>query len=220
MSIKSIGLSEDLYGYMVGVGLREPDVLRELRRETADHPLVNMQISPDQGAFMAMLVRLMGARRCIEVGVFTGYSSTAVALALPPDGRLIACDINADYARIAEEAWRRAAVADRIELRLAPAVETLDALLAEGAEGSFDFAFIDADKESYEAYYQRCLRLLRPGGMVVVDIVLWSGRVADLSQTDPDTVALREFNAERAKDQRVDLVMLPVADGLSLLRKR
>lgn len=200
--------------------VREHALLRRLRDETASHPRANMQISPDQGRFMQWLVATMGARRCLEVGTFTGYSSLAVALALPDDGTITCCDVNEEYTAIARRYWAEAGVADKVELRLAPALETLDALLEEGRAGSFDFAFIDADKTSYDGYYERCLKLLRPGGVIAFDNVLWGGRVADAAVDDEDTVALRALNDKLHGDARVDVSTLTIADGLTLARRR
>jgi predicted O-methyltransferase YrrM len=216
----SIGLSADLHAYLVRVGVREPEVLRRLRERTAELPEHGMQIAPEQGAFMALLVSAIGARRCLEVGTFTGYSSTAVALALPADGQLVCCDVSREWTDIAREAWAQAGVADRVELRLGPALATLDELLAEGGEGTFDFAFIDADKPSYDGYVERVLRLVRPGGMIAIDNVLWSGRVADASVQDESTIAIRSLNEKLAVDERADLAMVPIGDGLTLLRVR
>jgi O-methyltransferase len=218
MSNRSIGLSEELHAYLLGALPPEPDVLQRLRERTAEMPQHSMQIAPEQGAFMAWLVRLIGARRYLEIGTFTGYSSTAVALALPPDGTAVCCDVSREWTDIARETWAEAGVADRVELRIGPAVESLDALLGEGLEGSFDLAFIDADKANYGNYYDRCLRLVRRGGVIAIDNVLWSGRVADPGQDDDDTGAIRALNARVAADDRVDAVMLPVADGLTLAR--
>jgi len=220
MSSRSISLTDSLYGYLLEVSLREPDLLLRLREETAADPMARMQISPEQGQFMALLVRLMGARRCIEVGVFTGYSSLCVAAALPADGRIVACDVSAHWTQMARRYWEAGGVAHKIDLRLAPAVETLESLLAAGGAGNYDFAFIDADKTNYVAYYERSLELLRPGGLVVVDNTLWSGRVADPEVADEDTVALRHFNEHLHRDARVDLSLLPMGDGLTLARKR
>lgn len=220
MSNRSISLNDALYDYLLSVSLRESDLQRRLREETAADPMARMQISPEQGQFMALLARLTGARRCIEIGVFTGYSSLAVALALPAGGTIVACDVSEEWTSVARRYWEAAGVAGRIELRLAPAIETLDTLLAAGAGGTFDLAFIDADKTSYLAYYERSLRLLRPGGLIVVDNTLWSGRVADPEVADADTIALRHFNECLHRDDRVDLAMLPVGDGLTLARKR
>lgn len=220
MSNRSIGLDESLQQYLLAASLREPPVLAQLRAETAAHPKVNMQIAPEQGQFMALLVRLLGATRCIEVGVFTGYSSLAVALAMPPTGRLIACDISEEYTAVARRHWAAAGIAGKIDLRLAPALQTLDALLADGGSGSFDFGFIDADKGGYAAYYERLLELLRPGGLIAVDNTLWGGDVADPGNQDPDTVAIRKFNEKLKSDERVDLALVPIGDGLTLARKR
>jgi len=216
----SIGLSQELHAYLVKVGVREPDVLRRLRKRTAAIPEHGMQIAPEQGAFMSLLVKVMGARRCLEVGTFTGYSSTAVALALPADGRLVCCDVSREWTDIARETWTEAGVADRVELRLGPALETLDQLLAEGDAGRFDFAFIDADKPNYDRYVERALRLVRPGGLIAIDNVLWSGRVADSSADDESTVAIRSLNEKLAADERVEVAMVPIGDGLTLLRVR
>jgi predicted O-methyltransferase YrrM len=220
MSNQSIQLTPELYTYLLDVSLRESDLLQELRERTRQMPEARMQIAPEQGQFMTLLARLLGVRQALEIGVFTGYSALCVAAALPADGRLIACDISAEYTRIAQEYWARAGVADRIDLRLAPASETLAALLAEGAAGSFDLAFIDADKTGYAGYYEQCLALLRPGGLIVVDNVLWNGRVLDTASADEDTRAIQAFNRRIHKDVRVDLSLVPIGDGLSLLRKR
>ena len=220
MSNRSIGLAEDLHAYLLSVGVREPEVLRALREETAELPRASMQIAPEEGAALAMLVRLMGARRILEVGTFTGYSSTAMALALPAGGQIVCCDVSEEWTDIARRAWTRAGVADRVELHLRPALDTLDDLLAADQAGTFDLAFIDADKGNYGAYYERALRLVRRGGLIAIDNVLWSGRVADPSVTDDDTEAIRELNALIATDDRVDVAMLPIADGLMLARIR
>jgi caffeoyl-CoA O-methyltransferase len=202
------------------VSLREPEILARLRAETARHPRAGMQISPEQGQFMRLLIELLDVRRIVEIGVFTGYSGLSMALALPPDGKLIACDVSEEFTQVARRYWREAGVADRIELRLAPAVETLDRLIADGGTGSFDLAFIDADKENYDAYYEKCLVLLRPGGVLLIDNVLWSGRVARPEDTSRDTTALRALNEKLHRDERVSLSMLPVGDGLTIARKR
>jgi caffeoyl-CoA O-methyltransferase len=220
MSTRTIALDDRLYHYLQAVSLREPDVLVRLRAETARLPAAGMQISPEQGQFMALLVRLLGARRCLEVGTFTGYSALACALALPPDGRLVTLDISPEWTAIARRHWLEAGVADRIELRLGPAAGSLLALLAEGAADSFDFAFIDADKTGYDGYYERVLQLVRPGGLIALDNVLWSGRVADPNAQDADTIALRALNRKLHADPRVDLSMLPLGDGLTLARRR
>lgn len=219
MSTRTLNLDDALYQYLLAASLREHPVLAELRSFTHNHPLSNMQISPEQGQFMAMLVKLIGARRTLEIGVFTGYSTLAVALALPPDGEVVACDISTDYTDVARQYWEKAGVAHKIDVRIAPAVDTLDALIEEGQSGNFDFAFIDADKTGYDDYYERCLTLLRVGGVVAVDNVLWSGRVAHTA-VDEDTAAIQVFNSKLRQDERVDLSMLPMGDGLTLARKR
>jgi len=220
MTNRSISLTESLYDYLIAVSLREPRLLLDLREETAALPNASMQIAPEQGQFMALLVRLMGARRCLEVGVFTGYSSLCVALALPADGRIVACDVSAEWTAVARAYWQAAGVEDKVDLRLAPALETLDALLADGHAGTFDLAFIDADKPRYLAYYERALALVRAGGLIVIDNTLWSGRVADPEISDESTVALRHFNEVLHGDARVDLSLVPVGDGLTLARRR
>ncbi len=213
-------IPENIYDYLSSVSVREPDVLRRLRAETAPLPRATMQITPDQGQFMALLIQLLGARRTLEVGVFTGYSSLAVALALPDDGQVVACDVSEEYTAIARRYWKEAGVDHKIELHLRPALETLDGLLAQGRRGTFDFAFIDADKANYDAYYERALELLRPGGLVAIDNVLWSGRVADPAQNDADTVALRSLNKKLLADSRVSISMLSIGDGVTLALKR
>ena len=217
---RNITLTDPLYRYLVDHSVREPEVLRELRAETAKLPMAGMQIGADQGQFMGLLARLIGAKRCVEVGVFTGYSALAVALALPPDGRIVACDVSQEWTDIARRYWKKAGVDGKIDLRLAKAIRTLDQLIAEGGAGRYDFAFIDADKGNYLAYYERCLRLLRAGGLIAVDNTLWSGDVADPANTQPDTVALRAFNDALHADDRVDIALLPLGDGLTLARKR
>ena len=220
MSNRTIALTDALYEYLLSVSLREPELLRELRAETATDPEVQMQIAPEQGQFMALLVRLIGARRCLEIGVFTGYSSLATALALPDEGRIIACDVSEKWTAVARRYWQRAGVAHKIDLRLAPALDTLDALLAAGAAATFDFAFLDADKENYPAYYERIYALLRTGGLLAVDNTLWSGRVLDPRERDPETEGIRRLNDQLHRDARIDLSLLPLADGLTLVRKR
>ncbi len=220
MKKSKLGISDALYDYLLDVSLREADVLRRLREETARMPDARMQITPDQGQFMALLVELTGARRTLEVGVFTGYSSLAVALALPADGRIVACDVTEEWTAIARRYWAEAGVADKIDLRLAPALDTLDGLIAAGEAGTFDFAFIDADKEEYADYYERTLELLRPGGLVCVDNVLWQGKVVDPAFSDAYTLAIRAFNEKLADDARISLSLLSIADGLTLARKR
>lgn len=222
MTRRTLTLDDRLYRYLLDVSLREHPELARLREQTARHPLAGMQIAPEQGQFMALLVKLLGAGRAIEVGVFTGYSALAVALALPDDGRLLACDISAEYTAIAREHWQRAGVAHKIELVLAPALQTLRARLDAGEAGRYDFAFIDADKTGYEAYYECALALLRPGGVVAFDNTLWDGRVAQPADaaTDPDTAALQALNLKLRDDPRIDLALLPIGDGLTLARKR
>lgn len=220
MSSSSFLLGEALAGYYAGVAVRESGVLAALRAETAKMPMARMQIAPEQGQLLAMLVRLIGAKRCLEVGTFTGYSALAVADALPGDGSLLACDVSEEWTAVARRYWKQAGVDRKIRLVLAPALQTLDAELRDGRAGTYDFAFIDADKTAYLDYYERCLALLRANGLVAVDNTLWSGRVADPAVQDADTRALRAFNAQVAQDQRVDLCLVPIADGLTLLRKR
>lgn len=220
MSKRTITLDDRLYDYLRAVSLREPPLLARLRAETAALPEAQMQIAPEQGQFMAMLVRVMNAREILEIGTFTGYSALAMALALPPDGHIVACDVSAEWTAIGRRYWHEAGVAERIELRLAPAIETLEALLADGGEDRFDFAFIDADKSGYRAYYEACLKLVRPGGLIVVDNTLWDGRVADDSVQDANTCAIRTFNTALHDDVRVDLSLVPIGDGLTLARRR
>ncbi len=220
MGKESIGLDSRVYEYLLSVSLREAEVLTQLRQETARHPASIMQISPDQGQFMAFLVKLLGAKKTLDIGVFTGYSSLVVALALPEDGRVIACDRDPEATKIARRYWQAAGVEHKIDLRLAPALETLDRLIAEGQAGSFDFAFIDADKRNYLNYYERLLSLLRPGGVIAIDNVLWFGSVADPEDTDKRTIAIREFNQKVHQDRRVEISMLSIADGLTLVMKR
>ncbi|MEO6913552.1 MAG: class I SAM-dependent methyltransferase [Candidatus Baltobacteraceae bacterium] len=217
---KTAALSDELYKYVSDVSLRELPVQLELRKETAGMPHSGMQIGADQGQLMQLLVKLIGAKRCLEIGVFTGYSSLAVALALPADGKIIACDVSEEYTAVARRYWERAGVAQKVDLHLGPAVDTLDGLLRDGQAGEFDFAFIDADKTSYDAYYERALQLLRPNGLITVDNVFWGGEVADPRNQDADTVALRALNAKIGADERVDASMLPICDGLTIVRKR
>ncbi|MCB1322635.1 MAG: class I SAM-dependent methyltransferase [Leptospiraceae bacterium] len=218
MSRDTIHLSDDLLNYIRRETVRESAVLADLRRETADHDMARMQIAAEQGQLLQLLVKLIGARRAVEVGVFTGYSSVCIASALPSDGYLLACDVNAEYTDMARRYWERAGLSAKIELRLAPATETLRALEAQQA-APFDFAFIDADKENYDAYYESCLRLLRPGGLIAVDNVLWGGSVVDESKQDAVTRAIRALNTKIGRDERVDNALVPVADGLMLARK-
>jgi predicted O-methyltransferase YrrM len=219
MSRRTLEVDDELYAYLLRHGLREDPAQTALREATARHPHAGMQISPEQGQFMALLVKLTGTRRAIEIGVFTGYSALTVALALPDDGYLLACDISAEYTRVGKPFWAQAGVAHKIALRIAPAGETLDGRLAAGEAGSYDFAFIDADKTGYDGYYERCLQLLRPGGLIGIDNVLWAGAVARPAE-DPDTAALQALNRKLHGDARIDLSMLPIGDGLTLARKR
>jgi caffeoyl-CoA O-methyltransferase len=220
MSNRTITMTDPLYDYLLRVSVREPPVLRRLRKFTQRHPHAGMQISPEQGQFMALLVSMLGAKRCIEVGTFTGYSATSVALALPPRGKLICCDVSKEYTMIARKFWRQAGVEHKIDLRLGPAKRTLDGLLRDGRAGKFDFAFIDADKENYAAYYERVLKLLRPGGVVAIDNVLWGGSVLDAKDQSVDTKAIRAFNRKLKTDKRVAISTVPIGDGLTLARKR
>jgi caffeoyl-CoA O-methyltransferase len=209
-----------MYDYLLRVSLREHPVLERLRRETLALPEAEMEISPEQGQLMALLARLIGAKRCLEVGVFTGYSSLVTALALPDDGRILACDVSERWTAIARRYWREAGVEHKIDLRLAPALQTLDALLASGEAGRYDYAFIDADKNNYGGYYERALELLRPNGLLMFDNTLWSGKVADPAETDDETAALRALNARLHRDERIDLSLTPIGDGFTLVRKR
>jgi len=213
-------LTEELYGYLLDVSLRDRDVLRRLRNETARLEQASMQIGPDQGQFMGLLLELIDARNVLEVGTFTGYSALAMALALPEDGRLVACDVSEEWTSIGRRYWEEAGVAHRIDLRLGPAEDTLETLLEEGRGGTFDFVFLDADKTGYDAYYELALELLRAGGLIAVDNTLWEGKVADPAVTDADTEAIRAFNLKVKDDERVSLSLVPIGDGLTLARKR
>jgi len=209
-----------LYPYLLAHSVREDSLLQRLQAETARDPLARMQIAPEQGQFMELIARLIGARRMIEIGTFTGYSSLCLARALPDDGLLLCCDIDAHWTGIARRYWQEAGLSHRIQLRLAPALDTLDELLRESQHNRFDLVFIDADKENYDAYYERSLQLVRPGGLIMFDNMLWSGRVADERVQDIDTVALRALNLKLKGDDRVDISLLPMADGITLARKR
>jgi len=220
MSNATLGLPEELHAYLLDVGVREPDLLRQLRAETAAMPEHDMQIAPEQGALMALLVEVTGARRCLEVGTFTGYSSLSVALALPADGRLVCIDLSREWTDVARRYWGQAGVADKIELRLGSALDTLDAMVAEGEAGTFDFAFLDADKDNYPAYADRLLTLLRRGGLMAIDNVFWGGEVAQPEVDNVSVRGIRELNRILASDERVSLSMVPIADGLTLARKR
>jgi caffeoyl-CoA O-methyltransferase len=219
MSRVQTPLTDSLLAYVAEVTLREPEALRKVRESSESHPHASMQIGPEQGQFLHVLARLTGARKAIEVGVFMGYSSSWIALGLQPGGKLIACDVSEEYTAIARQTWREAGVEDRIELRLAPALGTLDALIASGQEGSFDFVFIDADKGNYVHYYERALRLVRQGGLVAADNVLWDGTVADPADRDPDTEAIRAFSRRLHKDERIALSIATMGDGIALAVK-
>ncbi|MFP6645319.1 MAG: class I SAM-dependent methyltransferase [Candidatus Latescibacterota bacterium] len=220
MSSRNNNIPDELYDYILANSLRDRPELKALRDETALMPMAGMQISPDQGQFMALLVKATGARKVIEVGTFTGYSALVVAGALPADGKLVACDVSEEYTSVGRPHWNKAGLALKIDLRLGPAVETLDAMIAAGESGQYDMAFIDADKENYGLYYESCLTLLRPGGLILVDNVLWGGRVADPAEQDESTQAIRALTKKMHADERIDFSMLPVGDGLSLAVKR
>ncbi len=220
MSRKTIEIDDDLYDYLLRISLREPGIMRRLREETATLPRAEMQIAPEQAQLLGLLIELTGARRCLEIGTFTGYSTLAVAAALPADGTVVACDVSDEWTQIARRYWQKAGVVEKIDLRLAPAADTLQALIAGGEAGTFDFALIDADKENYGRYYELCLELLRAGGLVAIDNVLWQGRVIDRSVSDDDTNAIREFNSALHVDSRVSLSLVPIGDGMTLARKR
>jgi predicted O-methyltransferase YrrM len=220
MAGRLLPLTEALQSYVDAHGAREHPVLAELRAATAGMPHAQMQIGADQGAMMALLVKLLGARRTLEIGVFTGYSALAVALALPADGTVVACDISEEWTSMARRYWEKAGVASKIDLRLGRATKTLDAMLEAGEAGRYDFAFIDADKANYGAYYERCLTLLRTGGLIVVDNTLWSGSVIDARDKSEDASAIRAFNDALHRDERVDVALLTVGDGVTLARKR
>jgi predicted O-methyltransferase YrrM len=219
LSIQTLNLTPELYQYLLSISLREAEILQKIRMDSSSHPLANMQISPEQAQFMAFLLKLISARKVLEIGVFLGYSSTAMALALPEDGQIIACDHSTEFTDIARSYWREAGVENKIELRLAPALETLDQLISEGKTHSFDFVFIDADKSNYNNYYEKALKLVRPGGLIAVDNVLWYGRVVDETVKDNRTKKIRDFNQKLAKDDRIDLSVIPIGDGLTLARK-
>jgi predicted O-methyltransferase YrrM len=217
---KSSFLDSKVRNYILEHSVREPEVLAELRRETAKMSHAGMQISPDQGQFMALLVQMLGATRYVEIGTFTGYSSLAVALAMPTEGRLVCCDVSEEWTSVARRYWTRAGVADKIDLKIGPGLQSLDALLAAGEADRFDFAFIDADKTAHDAYYERCLKLVRRGGLIGVDNSLWGGAVADPADNSPDTVAIRALNDKLKSDERVSISLLAVGDGLMLALKR
>ena len=220
MSNQTIGLDDRLYSYLLSATLREADVLAELRKETAEHSQARMQISPEQGQFMVLLVQLIGAKKTLEIGVFTGYSALAVAMALPADGQIVACDVSEEFTAIARPYWQKANVASKIDLRIAPALDTLEALIASGESDTFDFAFIDADKSNYDSYYEKSLQLIRPGGLIAVDNTLWYGRVADPAVQDNRTQQIRALNEKVRDDERVTMSLVPIGDGLLLAVKR
>lgn len=220
MSSKNAVLDARVADFIVDTTVRESDVLASLREETAKRSNAGMQIGPEQGQFMALLVRALSAKRYLEIGVFTGYSSLAVASALPADGHVVACDVSEEFTTVAREYWKRAGVAEKIDLRIAPALETLDGLLAAGRAGNFDLAFIDADKVNYDGYYERCLQLVRTNGLILIDNMLWSGDVADPSVDDESTNALRALNVKIGTDERVDCSLIALCDGLMIVRKR
>lgn len=220
MANRTLPMNDAIHGYLVGLAVDESDAMRALRDETASMPAANMQIGPEQGAFMAWLVRTLGVKRVVEVGTFTGYSALAMARAMPDDGAIVCCDVSEEFTRVARKYWERAGVASKIDLRVAPAADTLQALLDDGGAGAFDFAFIDADKGGYDTYYERCLALLRPGGVIAIDNVLWGGSVIDDDDDRESTVALRAINEKVFSDARVSACMLPVGDGITLATKK
>lgn len=220
MSHQTLNLNSQLYEYLLSVSLREAEVLTKLRQETATHPMGRMQISPEQGQFMALLVTLIGAKKTLEIGVFTGYSSLAIALVLPNDGKLVACDTSEEYTNIARKYWQEAKIAHKIDLQIAPAIETLDKLIDNGEGETFDFAFIDADKSNYDLYYEKSLQLVRKGGIIAIDNVLWDGQVADFNIQDNRTKKIRELNIKIHQDSRVNLSLVPIGDGLTLAMKK
>ena len=219
MSNRTLAISESIYQYLCDHSLREDPILKELRDHTYDMEERAMQIAPEQGQFMQMLIKLIGAKNTIEVGVFTGYSSLAIALALPEDGRIVACDVNPQYTSVAEKFWVSAGVREKIDLRIGPARDTLSELISDGLANTFDFAFIDADKVNYDHYYELCLELIRPGGLITVDNVLWGGATADDSINDTDTTSIRALNDKLHRDERIDLSLVPIGDGLTLAMK-
>ena len=220
MSSRNTYIEEHIYDYILNTSLRDTPLYEQLRSETAEMPMGGMQISPDQGQFMALVVKLIGARRILEIGTFTGYSSLVMAQALPADGTIVACDVSAEYTDVARRYWAEAGVANKIDLRIGPGAETLSQLLAEGGAATFDIAFIDADKPNYATYYENCLELVRSGGLIMIDNVLWGGRPADPGEHEESTVAIRGLNAALHKDERIDLSLVSIGDGLTLARVR
>lgn len=221
MSNQSIQLTDNLHQYLLDNSLREPEILAKLRQQTAEHPLVDMQISPEQGQLMGLLVKLIDAKKCLEIGVFTGYSSLIVALNLPDDGKVVACDLSIEFTEIAKQYWQAAGVSHKIDLQIAPALETLDRLIANDEAGTFDFAFIDADKNNYAAYYDRCFQLVRSGGLILVDNVLWYGSVVDSAMDkDKRTQSIKQINQQIYHDDRVQISLIPIGDGLTIARKK
>ena len=220
MSNRTLSIDECLYRYLLDHSLREDDVKRRLRELTMKHECARMQIAPEQGQFMALLAEIIGARRVLEIGTFTGYSALWLASVLPPGGRLVCCDLSEEWTAIGEPFWREAGVRERIDVSVGPALETLDRLLAQGEAGRFDLAFVDADKENYLGYYERCLRLLRQGGLILFDNTLWDGAVADPQKQDPETQAIRALNDALHEDRRISLSLVPIGDGLSVARRR
>lgn len=221
MSTQILNLTETLHNYLLSVGVRDSEILEELRKENAQHPRAVMQIAPEQGQFMRLLVELLGVKKALEVGVFTGYSSLIIAMAIPEDGQLIACDISDEYTAMARKYWKKAGVDHKVDLRIAPALETLDQLIVDGHSNSFDFAFVDADKSNYDNYYERTLQLVRPGGLIAIDNVLWSGRVTNpAAEQDNRTKRIDALNRKIHADERVTMSLLPMADGLMLAMKR
>jgi predicted O-methyltransferase YrrM len=220
MSGRTIFLNDVTYSYLLGHSLREPAHLLELRKETGAMPNASMQISPEQGQFMSLLVKMLGVKKALEIGVFTGYSSVAIATSLAEQGVLVACDISEEFTQVAKKYWAKAGVANKIHLHIGPALQTLDRLIAKGERGTFDFVFIDAAKEEYEQYFEKSLNLVRRGGVILIDNVLWGGNVADPQVKDPETMAIRRFNEKRKTDDRIEMSMIPLGDGLTLCRKK
>jgi len=221
MSNQTLQMTNSLYQYLLENSVRETKLQIQLREETATDEMSRMQIAPEQGQFLALLIQLTGAKKAIEVGTYTGYSALSIATSLPEDGQLICCDISEEWTTMGKRYWAKAGIDKKIDLRLAPALETLDKLIhTEKQSGTFDFAFIDADKENYQAYFDQCMTLIRPGGLITIDNVLWNGAVADSQKNDIDTVAIRTFNKSLLNDQRVDISLVPIADGVTLARKR